>query len=77
MPLITIDLDDNVTRTLERLAESEHKSVGQMASELVTRALQAHLHDASPFEWKSHDMGEPLVDLEDKDALYRILDERG
>jgi hypothetical protein len=25
--------------------------------------------------WKTYDMGLPLIDLEDKDALYRILDE--
>jgi hypothetical protein len=31
--------------------------------------------DPVEFEWKTHDMGLPLVDLEDKDALYRILDE--
>ena len=27
------------------------------------------------FEWKTYDMGLPLIDLEDRDALYRILDE--
>ncbi len=32
-------------------------------------------HDPPPFEWKTYDMGLPLIDLEDKDALYRILDE--
>jgi hypothetical protein len=28
------------------------------------------------FMWKSADLGAPRLDLEDKDALHRILDKR-
>jgi hypothetical protein len=74
MPRTTIDLDANVTRNLKRRAERERKSMGQVDSDLLARAL-ADEPAASPFEWKSYDMGVPLIDLEDKDALYRIFDE--
>jgi hypothetical protein len=29
----------------------------------------------TPFRWEPVPMGKPLVDLRDKDGLYRILDE--
>jgi plasmid stability protein len=75
MPRTTIDLDANVTRNLKRRAEREGKSMGQVASELLARALADEPVASPPFEWKSYDMGVPLIDLEDKDALYRIFDE--
>ena len=76
MPRTTIDLDANVTRDLRRRAERERKSMGQVASELLARALAEAPSEPPKFEWISRDLGEPLVDLEDKDALWAILDER-
>lgn len=75
MPRTTIDLDASVTRNLKRRALREHKSMGQVASELLARALAEEPAAPPPFTWKSYNMGEPLIDLEDKDALYRIFDE--
>ncbi len=49
--------------------------MGQVASEVLAQHLGDE-HPAVPaFEWKTYDMGLPLIDLEDKDALYRVLDE--
>lgn len=75
MARTTIDLDQSVMRDLRGRAKRENKSMGQVASELLARALAVEPVASPPFEWKTYDMGEPLVDLEDKDALYRIFDE--
>ncbi len=64
-------------RGLKRRVELECKGMGQLASELLARALADEAVMTPPFEWKSHDMGVALIDLEDKDALYRIFDEEG
>lgn len=77
MARTTLDLDPAVTNELRHRAKRDKKSMGQVASELLTRALAADETAPPPFEWKTYDMGLPLVDLEDKDALYRILDEEG
>ncbi len=76
MPRTTIDLDANVTRDLKRRAERERKSMGQVASEILARGLAEAPAEPPKFEWISHDLGVPLIDLEDKDALWAILDER-
>jgi hypothetical protein len=71
----TLDLDSTVTRELRRRAKRERKSMGQVASEALARAFAEPPAEPTPFEWISHNMGLPLIDLEDKDELYRILDE--
>ena len=52
--------------------------MGRVASELLAGALaeSARPARAPAFTWKSADLGAPRLDLEDKDALHRILDER-
>jgi len=75
MARTTLDLDATVTRELRRRAKRERKSMGQVASEALARAFAEGRVASPPFEWKTHDMGLPLIDLEDKDELYRILDE--
>ena len=74
MSRTTLDLDPNVTQALRDRAKREGKSMGQVASEVLAAAFAEHHVHIPPFEWKTYDMGLPLVDLEDKDALYRILD---
>jgi plasmid stability protein len=75
MPRTTLDLDPNVTEALRQRAKREGKSMGQVASEVLVVALAGEPVKPVPFVWITHDMGLPLIDLEDKDALYRILDE--
>lgn len=75
MARTTIDLDQSVIRDLRERATREKKSMGQVASEILRRGLTDESTDRPVFRWKTHKMGLPLIDLEDKDELYRILDE--
>ena len=71
----TIDLDQSVLRDLRERAKREKKSMGQVASEMLRRGLTDEPIVRPVFRWQTHKMGLPLIDLEDKDELYRILDE--
>lgn len=73
----TLDLDRSV---LEQLKEQQrlqkNKTLGQLASELLAKAL-AQASEASatePLAWTVQPM-QARVDLEDSDAVQRILDE--
>jgi len=76
MPRTTLDLDASVLRELRLRGQSERKSMGVVASELLVGALaDSHLPpERSEFRWTAADLGVPLVDLEDKDALRDALD---
>ena len=77
MPRTTIDIDASVLADLKRLKRDRRKSLGALVSELLTVAL-AEERRGKPqheFEWFSKPMG-AKVDLEDKDALNRVLDGR-
>ena len=76
MARTTLDLDPSVLRELRRRGAREGKSMGQVASELLARAV-AKTGDlpAPDFTWISADLGLPLVDLEDTEAMRRVLDE--
>lgn len=51
--------------------------MGQVASEVLARALaEAAAPTAVMLEWTTADLGEPRVNLEDKEAVRAILDER-
>jgi hypothetical protein len=74
MPRTTLDLDATVLADLRRRAVAQGKSMGQVASEV----LAVGLHDEAPgkqppLRWARKDLG-LKVDLEDKDAVWRILD---
>ena len=77
MTRTTIDLDPIVLRQLKERRRREGKTLGQLASELLAQALAADIpaQRPAPLEWVSEPMGEFLVDIEDKDALYAVLDE--
>ena len=77
MTRTTLDLDPSITNQLRERAERERKSMGQVASEALARAFDDDRVEPAPFEWISHDLGLPKIDLEDKDALWAILDEPG
>jgi plasmid stability protein len=78
MPRTTIDLDATVLRELRRRSTREGKSMGQMASELLARAVAEPMDVPPPdFTWAAEDLGLPLIDLEDPEAVRRVLDEGG
>lgn len=78
MARTTVDIDDPVLDDLKRLQRKQGKSLGRLISDLLTRALSQEKHPAprqKTLQWISRNMGEPLVDLEDKDAVQAVLDE--
>jgi plasmid stability protein len=77
MPRTTIDLDAAVLGELRRRGRREHKSMGRLASELLADALAREERPPAPrFRWMTADLGRPLVDLEDKEAVQAVLDGR-
>jgi hypothetical protein len=75
----TIDLDPTVVKELKRRSKGAGKSMGQLASELLATSLrepEAHQGPWPDLEWISKDLGLPLVDLEDKEAMRAVLDTR-
>jgi plasmid stability protein len=76
MARTTIDIDHSVLGDLRRRAEREHKSMGRVASELLAAALATTPDAPGPaFRWTSADLGVPRVDLENKEAVRRALDD--
>lgn len=74
MARTTLDLDPAVLRELRRRSARERKSMGQVASELLARAVAGDRDLPAPdFEWITADLGRPLVDLEDSEAVRRAL----
>ena len=77
MARTTIDLDVAVLRELRRRGAREGKSMGQVASELLARAVaDAPDMPAPAFRWTAGRLGTPKVDLEDKEEVRAVLDER-
>ncbi len=77
MPRTTLDIDATVLRELKRRQQTDNKTLGQLASELLARALADEFADEAlpPLEWTSKPLG-LKVDLEDKEALWKVLDGR-
>ena len=75
MARTTIDLDPAVLRDLRQRSAREGKSMGQVASELLARAAAQDDDVPAPaFVWTSGNLGRSRVDLEDKEAVRRVLD---
>jgi hypothetical protein len=75
----TIDLDATVVKELKRRSKGAGKSMGQLASELLATSLKEQ--DGRPrnpgaLAWIAKDLGRPLVDLEDKEAMRALRDVR-
>lgn len=77
MARTTLDIDDAVLRQLKKRQEREHKPLGRLASELLAQALATETgpERLQPLRWTKQPLG-PKVDLDDKEALRRLLDER-
>jgi hypothetical protein len=75
MTRTTLNLDPSVITELRRRSKREHKSIGELASQLLARSLREEPEtEPQPFSWRSRDLGRPMVDLEDKEALNDLLD---
>jgi hypothetical protein len=75
MPRTTLDLDGSVLSELRRRGQREGKSMGQVASELLARGMaEGADRPTHALQWRSDNLGEPLVDLEDEEAVREVLD---
>ena len=78
MARTTVDLDSAVLRELKARGAREGRSIGAVASDLLAVALRADqpAPTATPFAWTAGSQGVPLVDLDDREAVRRVLDGR-
>ena len=78
MTRTTLDIEAPILEELRELQKKEGRSLGKLASELLAEGLSARKErkKKSPpeFKWISRDMGPALIDIEDKDALWAVLD---
>ncbi|MFN2569863.1 MAG: antitoxin [Candidatus Dormibacteria bacterium] len=76
MTRTTLDLDPSVIRNLRERSTREGKSMGRVASELLASLLAEPepAPEPPPIPWIARDLGTPRVDLEDREAVRRILD---
>ena len=77
MPRTTLDIDAPVLNKIKDLQKKQGQSMGKVVSQLLAEALDKRTkRPALPkLKWISKPMN-ALVDLSDKDALYKILDEK-
>ena len=77
MPRTTIDIDASVLAELKRRQRTAGKNLGQLASELLAKALaeDGRSEQPAPLKWTSKPLG-LKVDLEDEEAVWAILDGR-
>lgn len=79
MARTTLNLDPSVLRELKARGASEGRSIGDVASDLLARALSEQSTPAAPepkFSWTTAALGLPLVDLHDREAVRQVLDQR-
>ncbi len=78
MARTTIDLDPAVLQELKARGAQEGRSLGAVASDLLAAALKQSEPEPEPpaFRWRTASSGVPLIDLYDKEAVQRVLDER-
>jgi len=76
MPRTTIDIEAPILDELKRLQEKEGISLGALASNLLADALAARKKPGAMrrLRWNARKM-EARVSLEDKDAIWAILDQ--
>ncbi len=77
MARTTLDIDSPILQELKSLQKQQHRSLGQLVSQLLAEALASRKHRKEPsssLDWVSRPM-HARVDLSDKEALYAILDE--
>jgi len=75
MARTTIDIDDPILKEVKAIQKREGRSMGKIVSQLLAEALvKQKLSTKSPgLKWISRPM-RSLMDLSDKDEVYRILD---
>ncbi len=73
----TLDIDDPILHDLKQLKAREGKSLGRLVSDLLAQALNARAAvsaDTPRPVWIAKPM-RARIDLADKEAVYRALDQ--
>ncbi len=62
----TVDIDASVLRELKKRQERDRKTLGQLISELLAKAMESENDTtaARPFRWVTKDL-QPRVDIDD------------
>jgi len=76
MARTTLDIDTPILKELKNLQKREHRSLGQLVSELLAEALMQRKHpkQSPTLTWVSQPM-QARLDLGDKEAVYAALDD--
>lgn len=72
----TLILPDHIVRELKRRAARRGDTLSAVVAEALRRGLAAPEASRELLPLPRHKMGRPLVDLADRDALYRAMDGR-
>lgn len=72
----TIDIDPVVLAALKKRQGAERKTLSALVSELLARALaDESVGSSAPINWPTAPMG-ARINIDDKDALWAVLDDR-
>jgi plasmid stability protein len=71
----TLVLPDHLVRELKRRAAKRGETISAIVAETLRRGLAALEQTGDVTPLPTHRMGRPMVDLADRDALYRAMDE--
>jgi hypothetical protein len=76
MPRTTLNIEADVLDQLKRRRRRQGGTLGELASELLAGALaETSVVPVRPLQWNARALG-ARVDLEDKEALRRALEEK-
>jgi hypothetical protein len=70
----TLIIPDTVFRNLKRFAAKRGASISEVVTEMVRKGLAERPKRAALPPLPSFNMGRPLVDVADRDALYDVLE---
>ena len=74
MPRTTIDFDPDLLQEIKIQAAREGISCRRLVNRLLRAALRTLRHPDRPQPLPSFDMGQPAVDVNDREALHRVMD---
>jgi plasmid stability protein len=77
MQRTTVSLSEDVLREVRRRAARRGSGLGNEIDALLRSALRRERKEPKVpcAEWKVHDLGPPLIDLADRDALFDAMGE--
>jgi plasmid stability protein len=73
----TLQIDDGVMKKLKREAARQGKTMSELVETALRRMLEAPAAKKALPPLPTFKGGEELVDIADRDALYRAMEEEG